>query len=109
MTPPEPRLMSGSEAAAYCGLVPASFSQWVAAGRLPGPLPGTRRWDRKAIDLALDRLSGIEIPIARQDDDPYLAWKLQDEADQAARAESDWERRYEARKAAERKARPPRK
>ena len=47
----EPRLMTGAEAAAYLGLTPASFSKWVADSRAPKPLPGTRRWDRKAIDL----------------------------------------------------------
>jgi hypothetical protein len=77
--------MSGAEAAEYCGLVPASFSAWVAAGRLPGPLAGTRRWDRKAIDLALDKASGIVAPSIAPD---------------SQEAEDDWERKYEARKVA---------
>ncbi|WP_454647786.1 helix-turn-helix transcriptional regulator [Bradyrhizobium liaoningense] len=105
MTTPAPRLMSGSEAAAYCGVTVATWSKWVADGSMPKPVIG-RRWDRKAIDLALDKLSGIQ---SAAEDDPYLVWKAQHEAEKAARAESDWERRYEARKAAERKARPPRK
>jgi transcriptional regulator with XRE-family HTH domain len=83
----EARLMTGAEAAAYLGLTPASFSKWVADGRAPKPLPGTRRWDRKAIDLALDKLSGIPpAPISKED-----------QADEAWR---QWERDYEARKAA---------
>ena len=28
------------------------FSEWLKAGRLPGPIRGTTRWDRKAIDAA---------------------------------------------------------
>jgi integrase len=64
----EPRLMSGSDAASYCGVAPATFSQWVAAGRMPGPLPGTRRWDRKAIDLALDEASDIAVRPGPQGD-----------------------------------------
>lgn len=86
MITPAPRLMSGSEAAAYCGLVPASFSAWVAAGRLPRPLPGTRRWDRKAIDLALDKLSGIEAPLSQED--------------AAEREWEEWHAEYSAKKAA---------
>jgi hypothetical protein len=26
---------------------------------MPGPIPGTHKWDRKAIDASLDRLSGL--------------------------------------------------
>ncbi|WP_243953103.1 hypothetical protein [Methylobacterium sp. J-067] len=55
----EPRCVSAGEAAAYCGLTPGGFRHWVAIGRLPPALPGTRRWDRKAIDYALDQISGL--------------------------------------------------
>lgn len=83
--------MTRSEAAAYLGLTRASFSKWVADGRAPKPLHGTRRWDRKAIDLALDKLSGIVLPsVVPEDECPLEEWKREDE----------WERRYEARKAA---------
>ena len=53
------RLLTREEAAAYCRLSTQGFSQWVKKGRLPGPLPGTARWDLRAIDAALDSLSGI--------------------------------------------------
>lgn len=82
----QPRLTSGPDAAAYLGLTTAAFNKWVAQGRIPKPLPGTRRWDRKAIDLALDRISGIATPsIAPETDDPYLEWKRNDEAREAAK------------------------
>ena len=55
-----PRLLTRSQAAQYCGLSSAQFSNWVVAGRLPQPLHGTHRWDRIAIDHALDKLSGVE-------------------------------------------------
>jgi hypothetical protein len=48
------RLYSRAQAACYCGLSKQAFSAWVKAGRLPAPLKGTARWDRKAIDTALD-------------------------------------------------------
>lgn len=56
----EPRGLSKEAAAEYCGLSLAGFADWVAKKRLPGPIPGTKRWDRKAIDLALDRASGLQ-------------------------------------------------
>lgn len=54
-----PRVLTRQEAAAYCGLTLSGFHDWVTKGRLPPALPGTRRWDRVAIDAALDRLSGL--------------------------------------------------
>ncbi len=78
------RLMSGPDAAAYLGVTPAAFSKWVSQGIVPKPLPGTRRWDRKAIDLALDKASGIVAPSVVPDDDNSL---------------ESWKRKYEARKA----------
>jgi predicted DNA-binding transcriptional regulator AlpA len=90
----EPRLMTGAEVAAYLGLTQASFSKWVADGRAPKRLPGTRRWDRKAIDLYLDKLSGIPpAPLSKED-----------------REEEEWQkwlRDYEARCAAERTVNKP--
>lgn len=69
----EPRCLSREDAAAYAGCESLStFSDWVRRGILPGPIPGTHRWDRKAIDAALDRLSGLA------DDKPlddYERWK----------------------------------
>jgi len=55
----QPRLLERPDAAAYCSLTVDGFSAWVRSGRLPAALPGTKRWDRKAIDEALDRLSGL--------------------------------------------------
>jgi excisionase family DNA binding protein len=72
----EPRLMTRAEAAAYYGLSASTFSGWVAAGRLPGPLPGTRRWDRKAIDASLDKLSGI-VAASTPVESPLAKWKRQ--------------------------------
>lgn len=54
-----PRLMTRAQAAAYCAMTASRFSQLVKAGTFPGPIPGTTRWDRVAIDAALDRHSGI--------------------------------------------------
>lgn len=56
----QPRLISRSEAAQYCGLTTSGFSDWVKRGVLPTPIPGTNRWDRRAIDARLDRISGLQ-------------------------------------------------
>ena len=63
------RLITLRQAAEYCGISPASYRDWVAAGRVPGYVPGTRRIDKRALDRALDRLSGLE-----QTDDPFEEW-----------------------------------
>lgn len=85
-----PRLMSGSDAAAYCGVTLNTWSKWVAAGTMPPPVAGTRRWDRKAIDLMLDKASNI-VDIQRysmqvspsgatEDECPLEKWMREDAA-----------------------------
>jgi hypothetical protein len=80
--------MTGAQAAAYCEVTPTTFAKWVAAGKMPKPILGTRRWDRKAIDHILDKASGITTP-PNAIDVREAAWR-------------EWERNYEARKAAAR-------
>ena len=81
MTAPatQTRLMTRSEAAEYCRLSRAQFSQWVHEGRLSPAIPGTHRWDRHVIDRDLDRLSGIQ---SKSTLSPLEQWK----ADQRARS-----------------------
>jgi predicted DNA-binding transcriptional regulator AlpA len=67
-----PRLLTREQAAAYCGLSVHGFSDWVKTARLPGPIRGTVRWDRKAIDAALDRASGLQATLQPS---PLEEWK----------------------------------
>jgi predicted DNA-binding transcriptional regulator AlpA len=55
-----PRLMKRQTAAAYCDLSVAAFERGVNAGRFPMPvrLERDERWCRKALDKALDQLTG---------------------------------------------------
>lgn len=68
------RLLSRERAAAYCGCSVATFSGWVASGHMPRPLFGSRRWDKKAIDVMLDKASGLSLPVAASDEDPLDKW-----------------------------------
>jgi len=73
------RGMTKQEAADYCGCATlAAFDQWRAKGIVPDAIPGTNRWDRKAIDRALDRASGI---VTGSDElSPYQRWKAENAA-----------------------------
>lgn len=55
----KPRLLTRFQAARYCNVSPTTFSRWISEGILPSPIPRTNRWDQRAIDAALDRISGI--------------------------------------------------
>src|SRR3954471_19106818 len=66
-----PRLLSRSQAACYCSVSTSTFSNWVHSGKVPPALPGTTRWDVKAIDVALDAMSGL----TRQDSSALDEWR----------------------------------
>ena len=56
------RGLTRKQAAEYVGVSITTFDMLVKAGQLPKPLPldhGHMLFDRKALDLALDRLSGL--------------------------------------------------
>ena len=65
------RLVAEKEAAEAIGLDEATFKSWVASGRLPKPIPDCGKYDLKAIDAALDRISGLGGPSNALD-----AWKV---------------------------------
>ena len=58
-----PRLISKREALRYLGYADMkSVEKLIASGVIPGPVPGTSRFDRRALDAALDRVSGLHQP-----------------------------------------------
>lgn len=71
----QPRGMTREAAAAYCSLSPTAWDRWVRDGRMPPPVTGTHRWDRKAIDLAWDRLSGIATAEVDASEAAMAAWR----------------------------------
>ncbi|SHO65854.1 hypothetical protein SAMN02745172_02501 [Pseudoxanthobacter soli DSM 19599] len=68
-----PRALTREQVASYLGLSPSAVSDWQARGLIPGPIPGTRRWDRVAIDRAMDRISGLSNGDEAEDD--FSAWR----------------------------------
>ena len=81
----EPRGMSKEQAAAYAGCETLStFNGWIRRGIMPGPIPGTHKWDRKAIDAALDRMSGLDFTF-RPQRSPYDKWKASQNANATQR------------------------
>ena len=87
-TPLAPRVLMKAQAAAYCSLTESGFEHWVRTRKLPGPLKGTRRWDKVAIDLALDRLSGIDRskPNVETPEGALARFRVEQAARDAARA-----------------------
>ena len=45
------------------GISYATYDKWQAKGIVPGPVPGTSRYDVRAHDKALDRVAGITEPV----------------------------------------------
>jgi predicted DNA-binding transcriptional regulator AlpA len=66
-----PRVLDLDLAAAYVGRSAAAFLKAVADKRFPEPLQdGTRRrWDKKLLDAAVDRRSGLSAGFAETPDD----------------------------------------
>ena len=66
------RLLSREEAAHYCGTTPRRFTVWVERGLMPRRIPGTNRWDVRAVDAAIDRAGAAKAAPAAvgRDDGP---------------------------------------
>lgn len=45
------------------GISPATYDKWHSKGIVPGPVRGTNRYDLRAHDAALDRISGLSITV----------------------------------------------
>lgn len=74
-----PRGLRVDEAANYVGISVGHFKKLVREGVLPQSMShfgGARRWDRSALDRALDNLSGNK-GAAQGTDSPYDEWKCQ--------------------------------
>ena len=68
-----PRLLTRQQAAAYCSVSLETFDDYRRRGIVPDPINGTARWDRKLIDMWLDKASGIASATAS----PLDEWRSQ--------------------------------
>lgn len=65
--------LTRAEVGELCGLTPAAVSAWVRKGILPPPIAGTQRFDRRAVEKALDNAAGR---VSHDDSgDVYDSWK----------------------------------
>lgn len=72
---PEARLQTKDGICRYLGgISAATYDKWQARGIVPGPVPGTNRYDVKAHDAALDRRCGLaRAPVGNQS--PLEQWE----------------------------------
>jgi len=57
------RLLSKDGICTYLGgISAATYDAWHGKGIVPGPVPGTTRYDIRAHDACLDRISGLDSP-----------------------------------------------
>ena len=57
---PTSRLQTKEGICTYLGgISPATYDNWHAKGIVPGPVPGTSRYDVRAHDQAIDRAAGL--------------------------------------------------
>lgn len=71
------RGLTAHEAAEHCGMTVPTFHAWVKRQGIVCRIPGTLRYDLKALDAALDRLMGLVKPASEPQHEltPYEQWK----------------------------------
>jgi hypothetical protein len=68
-----PLILTRPQGAKMCGISVKTFDAWVRKGILPGPIAGTRRWSRRAMER---RLAGeIILPSTSEQPSPFEQWK----------------------------------
>ena len=67
------RGMTLKEAADYCGVSPSTFRSWEQKGLLSCRWQGTNRYDKRALDRDLDRMSGLANE-AEKSQDAFATW-----------------------------------
>jgi hypothetical protein len=68
-----PLVLTRRQAAKMCGISVQTFDAWVRKEILPGPIPGTRRWSRVAIEHVL--AGGIVTSTVDVRPSPFEQWK----------------------------------
>ena len=70
-----PLVLTRCEVAEMCAISGPTFDSWVRKGILPGPIQGTRRWSRKAIEQRLaGDVAGERASVANDQPSPLDEW-----------------------------------
>lgn len=70
------RLLDKPGICAYLGeITPSTYDTWRQRGIVPGPVPGTNRYDVRAHDAALDRIGGLLAVTDKPKTSPLDDWK----------------------------------
>ncbi len=72
-----PRMLTKEQVAEYCNISIPHVNNWINAGLLPKPMKKTRLWDRKAVDDALDKNSGLKSNSTDDLDKEFEEWEKQ--------------------------------
>ena len=82
MPPSDRRCLDRKEAASYLCVSPPTFDKLVRNGDAPAPIQfmGRKVWDKRALDRALDALSGIDargphVGAHSENEAPLDAWR----------------------------------
>jgi predicted DNA-binding transcriptional regulator AlpA len=68
-----PPVLTRREAAQMCKISVQTFDSWVRKAILPRPIPGTRRWSRRAIERAL--AGEVGTLFGNDELSPFERWK----------------------------------
>lgn len=66
-------VLTRTQAAAVCEISVSTFDVWVRKGIMPGPITGTRRWSRAAIERSL--MTEIAESPVEFGSSPFETWK----------------------------------
>jgi hypothetical protein len=70
------RLLTKQGICAYLGdIKPSTYDNWQGKGIVPGPVPGTNRYDIPAHDRALDRIGGLDRAFFSTPLSPLESWE----------------------------------
>ncbi len=73
---PEARLQTKDGICRYLGNIShGTYDGWQAKGIVPGPVPGTNRYDIRAHDIALNRRGGLECSRTPSNLSPLEQWE----------------------------------
>jgi hypothetical protein len=77
-----PRGLTIEQAAEHCGLSVSGFRHWLRRSGVRCKIKGTHRYDIRALDAALDRLSGLAAPAKPADS--FEEWEARRNAAKSA-------------------------